>query len=193
MSKAKREKTTTTEREDQDFIDHIAWSLTANPQITSVRGDLNGLPVYIQMELGPDGHRPVCVARDYQMSNKVEDFPTVSSAYNLYDWPRKYIEARFKAEDQISKEAFEKRREAFDAETKVLEDAKAALPKYMTMPEVVEASRFSIDTVRKAIKEGRLIASQPEGREWRIFRQDFDAWMRPLGAHASEEISVQEA
>jgi excisionase family DNA binding protein len=177
MRKANREKRPTTDRADKGLVDQIEWSLTGGTQVTTLRGDLNGLPVFVMLELGPWGHRPIRVAEDIQLAIEVADAPKVTSAYNLGDWPRRYFEARTKAEFKISEDNHQKRMEASDAEYKAIEDAKAALPKYMTMPEVVEASRFSIDTVRKAIKEGRLIASQPEGREWRILRQDFDAWM----------------
>lgn len=57
-------------------------------------------------------------------------------------------------------------------------DPKAAtLPLFMTLQEVAEHSRFSIDTVRKAIQKGSLVASQPEGREWRVCAADFVSWM----------------
>lgn len=52
-----------------------------------------------------------------------------------------------------------------------LEDA------FFTLQEVAKISKFSEDTVRSAIKKNRLRASQPEGREFRISREDFLSWM----------------
>lgn len=60
------------------------------------------------------------------------------------------------------------------------------LPAFLTLPEVVEHSRFSIDTVRKAIKDGRLRASQPEGREYRVAAVDYLSWMAGLPPYGED-------
>lgn len=51
------------------------------------------------------------------------------------------------------------------------------LPEFLTIEDATHHSKFSSNTVRKAIVEKRLRATQPEGREYRISRADFLRWM----------------
>jgi excisionase family DNA binding protein len=72
-----------------------------------------------------------------------------------------------------------------------LKNLKLVLPFYMTLEEVAEHSRFSSNTVRKAIAEGRLKASQPEGRDYRIARGDFVAWMSGSATSSPKPFIVE--
>lgn len=57
------------------------------------------------------------------------------------------------------------------------EAASADLPEWLTVKEVAERYRWSAKTVRKDIREKRLIASNAApGRPYRIRRSDADAW-----------------
>lgn len=51
------------------------------------------------------------------------------------------------------------------------------LPRYITLQQAAEMSQFSTETLRKAIADGKLMASKPSGREIRILLSDFQFWM----------------
>lgn len=51
------------------------------------------------------------------------------------------------------------------------------LPRYITLQQAAEMSQFSTETLRKAISDGKLMASKPGGREIRILLSDFQFWM----------------
>lgn len=51
------------------------------------------------------------------------------------------------------------------------------LPLFLDLEEVAKISKFSPNTIRKAISDGRLKAHRPEGKNYRISREDFLRWM----------------
>lgn len=60
----------------------------------------------------------------------------------------------------------------------------------MTLQQAADHSQFGIDTVRKAMKEGRIKATRPEGKDIRISREAFLAWMdckMETGPHDEED------
>lgn len=54
---------------------------------------------------------------------------------------------------------------------------------YLTIQEVAALSKFSVNKVRDLVARGRLLTMQPDGREQRVLKESYEAWMsgRPLG------------
>jgi excisionase family DNA binding protein len=48
---------------------------------------------------------------------------------------------------------------------------------FLTVEEASEIARFSLQGIRKAIKEGRIKAER-KGRYWLIYRHDFERFMK---------------
>lgn len=51
------------------------------------------------------------------------------------------------------------------------------IPAFLTLEDAASLSQFHVNTIRKAVKSGKLFAAQPDGREYRIEKQTFMAWM----------------
>ncbi len=50
--------------------------------------------------------------------------------------------------------------------------------KLLTVAEVAEKLRKSDETIRRWIKQKKIVASQPGGREWYITEEEFNRFMR---------------
>lgn len=58
-------------------------------------------------------------------------------------------------------------------------------PQYLTLAQAAQVCQLCSKTLVRAIKDGRLKASQPGGRDYRISRSAIDAWMKQTRAVAS--------
>lgn len=57
------------------------------------------------------------------------------------------------------------------------QDNTGNLPPIMTLQEAADACRLHHTTLRKAIREGRLLASRPTGRDLRITSSAIAQWL----------------
>jgi excisionase family DNA binding protein len=58
-------------------------------------------------------------------------------------------------------------------------------PTILTPQEIADEQRINVATVSRAIRNGRLRAQQV-GRQWRIRRADYEAWLS-IGAPTTQE------